>query len=197
MCIDAKGQLSGADDSVCVCVICAWLRVFASVLIYLSLTAWHMCLFFECVATMSVCLCVCVCGNVCVCVFVCVCVRRGTWVGSEGNAMLRCPHCPLVMRMPPVCHCRHGYCSKKGGAHPHTHTHTHSHTHTHRLSSLLMCHRGAGPAAALSPLLHTLCCNYKPAPRSTQKEPIMAISSLSCFKAACNSLTRLTLASVC
>lgn len=27
--LDAKGHLSGADDSVCVCVICAWLLVFA------------------------------------------------------------------------------------------------------------------------------------------------------------------------
>ncbi len=60
--LDAKGQLSGADDSVCVSVICAWLCVFVSILIYFCLTAWHMCL-------LCVCVCVCVCGaSVCVCV---------------------------------------------------------------------------------------------------------------------------------
>ena len=62
LCIDAKGQLSGADDSVCVfvcvlvCVICAWLRAFVSILIHLCLTAWHMCLLCD-----PVCVCVCVC----------------------------------------------------------------------------------------------------------------------------------------
>ena len=165
---------------VCVCVSVCNLCMAACICVHFNSSV------FDCVAHVSF-----VRPRLCVCV--CVCVRRGTWVGSEGNAMLRCPHCPLVMRMPPVCHCRHGYCSKKKkrkkerkrGA------------HTHRLSSLLMCHRGAGPTAALSPLLHTLCCNYKPASRSTQTEPIMAISSLGCFKAACNFLTRLTPASVC
>lgn len=134
--------------------------------------------------------CVCVCVSVwrpCLCV--CVCVRYTRHLGwQRGQRHAALPTLPPGDEDAPCLPLSPWLLQQERGR---------THTHTHRLSSLLMCHRGAGPTAALSPLLHTLCCNYKPAPRSTQKEPIMAISSLSCFKAACNSLTTLTLASVC
>lgn len=59
--LGAKGQLSGADDSVCVCArnVCLAARVYVSILIYFCLTAWHMCLLCECVASVLVRLCLC------------------------------------------------------------------------------------------------------------------------------------------
>lgn len=67
---------------VCVCNLCLAARVCVSILIYICLTAWHMCLLREDAVP----------------VFVCKMRHRG--VGSEGNTALRCPHRPLVMRMP-------------------------------------------------------------------------------------------------
>lgn len=41
---DAKGQMSGADDSVCVCDLCLTAHVCVSILIYFCSYVWHMCL---------------------------------------------------------------------------------------------------------------------------------------------------------
>lgn len=59
--LGAKGQLSGADDSVCVCAcnLCLAACVYVSILIHFCLTAWHMCLLCERVASASVRLCLC------------------------------------------------------------------------------------------------------------------------------------------
>ncbi len=66
----------------------------------------------------------------------------------------------------------------------------------HCLSSQLMCHRGAQPTAALS-FYYIHCGAITTRTTFNSKGPIMAISSLSHFKAACNFLTRLTHASIC
>lgn len=57
--LDAKGQLSGADDSVCVCVctLCLAAHVCASILIYFCLAARHMCLLCEDGVPVFVCVC--------------------------------------------------------------------------------------------------------------------------------------------
>lgn len=39
---DAKGQMSGADDGICVCNLCLTAHVCVSILIYFCLPAWHM-----------------------------------------------------------------------------------------------------------------------------------------------------------
>lgn len=80
--LDAKGQLSGADDSVCVCV---------QFVLGCTCLCVHVNLFlFECVAHVS---------------FVCVCLRAEDeapgWEAVKATAVRsHCPHCPLVMRMP-------------------------------------------------------------------------------------------------
>lgn len=87
--LGAKGQLSGADDSVCVCARkfvlgCACLCV-------------HFNLFlFDCMAHVSF---VRVCSARVV-ALVPARKMRSKGLGCEGTTVPRCPHCPLVMRMP-------------------------------------------------------------------------------------------------
>lgn len=50
---DAKGQMSGADDGVCVCNLCLTAHACVSILIYFCLSVWHICM----------CVCVCVTGR--------------------------------------------------------------------------------------------------------------------------------------
>lgn len=120
----------------------------------------------------------------CPCLCACVSVWRMRRQGRQrGHHRAALPTLPPGDEDAPACHCRHGYCRKKGC--------------THYLSSLLMCYREAWPTAALS-LYYTHCAAVTN--RTTfdsLKRAIMAISSLSQFRTACHFLKRLTHANIC
>ena len=70
----------------CMCGMCAWVRAFVRVLVYMCLCSCvHACV---CVCA---CMCVCVCANVCVC-FLCVCVMVVVCI----HATKCLPNCMIV-----------------------------------------------------------------------------------------------------
>lgn len=95
---DAKGQMSGADDGVCVCNLCLTAHVCVSILIYICLPVWHMCLSMR---------------NLRVCVCVCEWQMR-QWGGQCGQLHAALTISPPGAEDAPACHCRHGYSRKRG-----------------------------------------------------------------------------------
>ena len=109
---DAKGQMSGADDGVCVSFVLDCTRLCVHFNLFLFACVAHVP---YSVRTRNLHFPVCVCVCVCLCVCVCVCDwQMRHWVGQRGQHHAVPPIPPPGAEDAPACRCRHGYGRKSG-----------------------------------------------------------------------------------